>query len=361
MFCKVVDNFGDIGVSWRLARQLADEHGVQVHLWVDDMALAQRFAGAGHPGVQLLHWQEATRFASAATVVIETFGCGLPPAYQACMQARRTHWVNVDYLSAEDWVTGFHGQPSPQANGLVRHYFYPGFHAQTGGLIRERDLVVMQEAAVAHAAAFWQSLGLIPDPQRLQLSLFCYPHAPMRALLQSFREAQRPVRVLVPESVAPALAAAMALPALPVGERLLWGQCELCVIPFLSQTDYDRLLHLCDLNFVRGEDSWIRAIWAGKPMIWLPYQQTEETHLQKLAAFLQCYTEGSPATFASMLDSTMQAWATGRWQAGQTQSLLTGLDTWKTHAQQFATRLSQQPDLATNLVIFIEKLRASRV
>lgn len=38
IFCSVVDNYGDIGVTWRLARQLAAEHDLDVRLWVDDLA-----------------------------------------------------------------------------------------------------------------------------------------------------------------------------------------------------------------------------------------------------------------------------------------------------------------------------------
>ncbi|MEO7887531.1 MAG: elongation factor P maturation arginine rhamnosyltransferase EarP, partial [Polaromonas sp.] len=35
IFCKVIDNFGDIGVCWRLAADLASR-GHKVRLWVDD-------------------------------------------------------------------------------------------------------------------------------------------------------------------------------------------------------------------------------------------------------------------------------------------------------------------------------------
>ncbi|HET9045379.1 MAG TPA: elongation factor P maturation arginine rhamnosyltransferase EarP, partial [Casimicrobiaceae bacterium] len=35
VFCKVVDNFGDAGVCWRLARQLVAEHDLAVTLWID--------------------------------------------------------------------------------------------------------------------------------------------------------------------------------------------------------------------------------------------------------------------------------------------------------------------------------------
>ena len=36
VFCRVIDNFGDIGVCWRLARQLAGDFALHVRLWVDD-------------------------------------------------------------------------------------------------------------------------------------------------------------------------------------------------------------------------------------------------------------------------------------------------------------------------------------
>lgn len=355
LFCKVVDNFGDIGVSWRLAHQLAAEHGIYIRLWVDDLALAQQFAGAGHAHIQLQHWAENTDFSEAVPVVIETFSCGLPEAYQQQMRKQASLWVNVDYLSAERWVESFHAQPSPQANGLLRHFFYPGFTSGTGGLLREASLPALQ------AQARWSDLGLTAAPGRLTLSLFCYAHAPLAALVDSLQASAVPVRVFVPHTVAPLLAKALDTPVLQVGDRLQRQQCEFLVIPFLSQTDYDRLLCLCDLNFVRGEDSWIRALWAGKPMIWLPYQQSEDAHLLKLNAFMAHYLLAADAGLSDVIHNAMLAWAQGAWQAQHWQALLTALPQFALHASAFKVSQSQQHDLATNLVIFIEKCRTHRV
>lgn len=355
MFCKVVDNFGDIGFSWRLARQIADEHGFKVRLWVDDLALAQRFSGLGHPLVTLQLWATDTVFPPAAEVVIETFGCGLPEAYQLSMLSQRNTWVNVDYLSAESWVEGFHAQPSPQSNGLIRYFFYPGFTEATGGLLRERSIDVLQTECC------WQDLGLEPTTGKLNISLFCYAHAPLAALIESLRISSHPVRVLVPQTVAPILASVLNAPNLQIGDSVQHSQAEFVIIPFLSQSDYDRLLYLCDLNFVRGEDSWIRALWAGKPMIWLPYQQSEETHLVKLKAFMQHYLVQTQLPLADVIQTAMLAWAQGTWQARDWEALLTQLPRFKAQAQAFKLSQSQQLDLATNLVIFIEKCRAHRV
>lgn len=355
IFCKVVDNFGDIGVSWRLARQLAEEHGLHIHLWVDDLALAEHFAGAGHTRITLKHWTEHADFRQVADVVIETFGCGLPEAYQQLMLQQRSSWVNVDYLSAESWVEGFHVQPSPQPSGLIKYFFYPGFTEATGGLLRETSLSGLQ------AQSSWQDLGIEPAPGKINVSLFCYAHAPLAALVDSLKVSSQPVRLLVPQTVAPLLSQVLNIPVLQVGDRVQKGQCTFVVIPFLSQADYDRLLYLCDFNFVRGEDSWIRALWAGKPMIWLPYQQSEQTHLVKLKAFIQHYLAQAEAPLAAVIQHAMQAWAQGSWQVTDWESLLSVLPQFRLHAQAFKLHQSKQVDLATNLVIFIEKCRTHRV
>jgi uncharacterized repeat protein (TIGR03837 family) len=365
IFCRVVDNFGDIGVSWRLACQLADEHGIAIRLWVDDIALASRFSGAGHAAVTLMPWTDESSFSHAAEVVIETFSCGLPPAYQQLM-SEKTVWLNIDYLSAEDWVIGFHGRPSPQANGLNRYFFYPGFDEQTGGLLREQFLPELALQAGQSTTAAWQRLGLPAMPEVINVSLFCYAHAPLQALLACLAASPQPVRLIVPETLAPLVAQAlepqmMVQPALAAGQATQYQQCNITVIPFLSQIDYDLLLALCDLNFVRGEDSWIRAIWAAKPMVWLPYQQSENTHLQKLDAFLQHYLAAASDELKAVSRSLMQAWAAGEWSAAHWQDFIAHRQGLLQHAQHYARQLSQQPDLATKVVIFIEKLRANRV
>ena len=67
IFCSVVDNYGDIGVCWRLARQLSSELEQSVRLWVDDLASFRHSAAAsilrlsrsGLRGVEVRHWGAA--------------------------------------------------------------------------------------------------------------------------------------------------------------------------------------------------------------------------------------------------------------------------------------------------------------
>ncbi|PFW58341.1 elongation factor P maturation arginine rhamnosyltransferase EarP, partial [Bacillus sp. AFS075960] len=111
-------------VCWRLARQLADEHGWQVRLLVDDLHTFVRLVPEVDPdavrqtihGIAIEHWHaEVGDTLEIADVVIEAFACELPAAYLAAMarRARRPVWINLEYLSAEDWVADFHLRPSP--------------------------------------------------------------------------------------------------------------------------------------------------------------------------------------------------------------------------------------------------------
>ncbi len=145
IFCKIVDNFGDIGVCWRLAKQLHDEHGLTIRLWIDDLSVAQKIIPQLDIGlnqqvvdkITVLKWHAGADFTKTADVVIEAFTCELPTAYVSAMTQKKSKWINLEYLSAESWVADFHAKPSPQANGLTRYFYFPGFTDDTGGLIRE--------------------------------------------------------------------------------------------------------------------------------------------------------------------------------------------------------------------------------
>jgi len=79
-------------------------------------------------------------------------------------------------------------------------------------------------------------------------------------------------------------------------------------VPFVEQERYDELLWLCDINFVRGEDSFVRAQWAGKPFIWHIYPQHDGVHLQKLRAFMKLYGAGLPAETSQAMHSLWNTW-----------------------------------------------------
>ncbi len=171
VFTRVVDNFGDVGVSWRLARLLAREHGKRVRLWLDDLTVLAKLRPEIDSsrdrqqlsGVEVARLAEPFTLDSVADVVVETFGCDPPAAYVEAMAQRgaRPRWINLEYLSAEEWIEGSHALPSPNPRlPLVKHFFFPGFTAKTGGLLREESLLRRRDEFQADEgaqAAFWRS------------------------------------------------------------------------------------------------------------------------------------------------------------------------------------------------------------
>jgi uncharacterized repeat protein (TIGR03837 family) len=121
-------------------------------------------------------------------------------------------------------------------------------------------------------------------------------------------------------------------------------------LPFLSQPDYDQLLRDCDINFVRGEDSWVRAIWAGKPFIWQPYVQAEDTHITKLNAFLDVFYAN--LNLKNMLQKAHGYWSAGHMPNDVWNEYLTHLPAISHHTLQQRNQLAKQTDLAAKMVIF---------
>ncbi|HKS15233.1 MAG TPA: elongation factor P maturation arginine rhamnosyltransferase EarP [Pseudomonas sp.] len=366
IFCSVVDNYGDIGVTWRLARQLAAEHQMAVRLWVDDLApfvrlCPQADAGAAaqwQQGVEVRQWPAAWQPAVPADVVIGAFACQLPAEYVEAMRVRPTRslWLNLEYLSAEDWVEGCHGLPSPQPNGLRKVFFFPGFTERTGGLLREASLLARREAFEqdpSARSAFLQGLGVRPRPGVRLISLFAYENPQLGNWLDALATADQPSHVLVPEGrILGDVCGWLGEPLLGVGEVRQRGALTMQILPFVSQDDYDRLLWSSDFNAVRGEDSFVRAQWAARPMLWHIYLQEDNAHWEKLDAFLAIYRQGLSAPAEAALVGLWRAWNMDRDPGPAWREALLHWDELRQHARQWCARLAAQPDLAMALVHF---------
>jgi len=372
IFCKVIDNYGDIGVAARLARQLVDEHKVTVRLWVDDLhafkrlwpQISVREDSQCCQGVEVRVWREPFAAAIPAQVVVEAFGCALPAAYLQAMsvQAPPAVWINLEYLSAEPWVKSHHALPSPHPLlPLTKYFFFPGYEKGTGGVLCERDLARRREHfQQTQIPAFWQSLGVeTPPPSALCVSMFAYENAALPALLEAWCESAQRVICFIPEGrVVPQLAAWLGESDLPVGTVRYRGSLELRILPFLNQHDYDRLLWACDINFVRGEDSCVRAQWAQKPFIWQPYSQAENAHWDKLDALNRLYVEALPQAEARAVTALWRAW-NGRGDLPQAWAgFMQVKPAIEAHATTWTARLEATGDLAANLVAFVEDREA---
>jgi uncharacterized repeat protein (TIGR03837 family) len=322
IFCTIIDNFGDVGFCWRLARQLVNEHGLEVRLWVDDLSILSQIEPAIDvdedqqclQGVEVCCWQKSFARTHPADVVIETFACTLPDNYILAMAdlPQQPVWINLEYLSAENWTLDCHCLPSFHPHlSLTKYFFFPGFVEGTGGLLLEKNLLPARVSFNSISQdIFLQELGLQSRREgELCISLFCYDNAPIEELLSAWVISDVPIRVLVPQhSVNNAIGMFFGIDSPTAGQVLQSAKLQVCIIPFLEQDKYDQLLWTCDINFVRGEDSFVRAQWAERVFIWNIYPQTEQSHQLKLEAFLNLYTERMSPEMSVAVFSLWNAW-----------------------------------------------------
>jgi uncharacterized repeat protein (TIGR03837 family) len=370
IFCAVVDNFGDIGVCWRLARQLAAEHGWQVRVFVDDLHAFQRLCRAIDVGVArqtvegiaIEHWHEPAHAGDTlevADVVIEAFACELPPAYIAAMARRERApiWINLEYLSGEDWVADFHLRPSPHPRyPLTKTFFFPGLGTGTGGVLKERGLDAAREAFESSREtrdAWWRSATgePQPDPEATVISLFAYENPAIGTLLEQWRDQAEPTVLLVPEGrISGAVARFFGLTSFSAGARAERGGLRAHALAFTEQPAYDALLWASHVNFVRGEDSFVRAQWARRPFVWQIYPQSDNVHLQKLDAALAHYAAALPKAARASMERFWHAWNGGgepNWS-----DFCRHRAVFETRAATWAHELAAVGDLAGNLANF---------
>ena len=378
IFCRVIDNFGDIGICWRLAADLA-ARGHRVRLWADDASALAWMAPGGCAGVQVLHWTTPLAPSNLnafddhpGDVLIEGFGCHIAPeliAYSTriyCRSGQKPVWINLEYLSAEAYTERNHALPSTlsvaqggPAAGWTKWFFYPGFTLMSGGLLREPGLA--QRQAAFDRAAWLGNLGITPQAETL-VSLFCYEPPALPGLLRELADTGvngQPARLLVAAGRAQravssaALAVGLEAPKIS-NEKGLCGRkyeghlLSISYLPLLTQADFDHLLWACDLNFVRGEDSVVRALWAGKPLVWQIYPQSDGVHHAKLDAFLDML--GAPPSLRAFHQ---------RWNADTPTPAggLAHLPAWQKTADDTLAKLVAQDDLTTRLLQFVEKNR----
>lgn len=350
LFCRVIDNFGDAGVCWRLARRLLALGVGSVRLVTDHPDVLALIAPEAGSIVRVAEWNAFEREAAApgfdpAELVIESFGCRLPEAYDEALAKKRAaakaagrtppFYLNLDYLSAEDWVEESHDVVGlhPRLD-LPKLWFFPGFTARTGGVVIEDGLMEAQAHFLSSERdAFLSSLGA--DPARRTLFVFCYPVNRVETIAEGLRLAPAPWSVLIAPGAA--------------GDRLegLLSQADRSRIlpvrtPFLPQTEFDRLLWASDAAVIRGEDSFVRAQLAATPLLWSTYPTEDGAHRVKLDAWLGRFAPSLPEGLREDYVRASNDWLEG------------ALD-----AKAFANLLVRAPELARGFRAWREGLLAN--
>lgn len=363
LFCTVIDNFGDIGVSWRLACELRARLGVEVWLWLDDLSALRQLvpdAPAALPdcchGIHLAAWREGTDADLSAApppdIVIETFACTLPPNVLQIVRRCRPLWLNWEYLSAEEWAVRSHAMPSLQADGSAKYFWQMGFTEAGGGLLREADYAEKKRLfdarkqsespttlhfyAFGYAADIWADWCAVWQQSGRAITLHL-AGSPIQNSLNAFRQPENPAQ---PHS----------------------GSLKTVNAPFVPQARFDEQLWAADLLMIRGEDSFIRAQYAAKPFFWHIYPQAELAHLDKLDAFWQLYWQTVPASGSLKTAHTALSYELNGAQrlsdserAAHWRTLLDNLSEWQHAADCWQQYLFGQSDAVSRLACFIAK------
>jgi uncharacterized repeat protein (TIGR03837 family) len=354
IFCQIVDNYGDAGVCWRLARSLTSLHGQEVRIFCDDLPTLNLLASGVAPEIKrridIQPW-EASHHNSrhpvqAPDIVIEAFGCDLPERYLAglLIAPKKPIIINLEYLSAEPWITDFHGKPSPQTHGIPKYFFFPGFQPNAGGILIDptpQESSLTKQHIPASLRTSWELLR----PNTKRISVFSYPGAPLFNWLEDLGKQDENVDIVLTHGQLEQLQLSSGQPTQPIS---LPNSIQLISIPFVSQDEYDWVLAQCDCNIVRGEDSFVRAQLAGKPFIWHIYPQEDRAHEVKLAAFLDLYLEEASQELKQAVMGAM-AW-------GMPSQWIQSIHAWDAHSKAWrADLLKKQVDggLAARLISFV--------
>lgn len=356
IFCDIVDNFGDAGVCWRLAKRFAQtspsSYRDSIRLFCDDLNLLDLLAGGkaqaiGHDlGIEILPWSKSVETSSKAEesvtpdLVIEAFGCDLPDLYLKKISSNPNCIIlNLEYLSAEDWIESHHGLPSPGI-GLKKYFFFPGFTAGSGRLLKG-PLPNADSPVPQSLHRVWERTR--QDNQTLKICLFCYDTPEMQEFVKSLIDTDKHIDLLACQGQTQELTRRLNV-------DLSQDHCRVLELPFVSQEDFDWLLAHTDLNIVRGEDSFVRAQWAAKPMIWQIYPQQDQVHLLKLEAFLNKYCSNTSAQTTSLIREAMLMKPPSSW-LDQLERLDQHAKSWRNYLED----LHDDGDLAIQIREFLKR------
>lgn len=361
LFCTVIDNFGDVGVAWRLARELRMRLNARVFLWLDDWSILNLIAPYWHDDeIIVLPWQEGKTLnlqgIDVPDVVIETFACSLPDEVIQTIRSQAAIWLNWEYLSAEDWAVRTHLMPSIQHDGTTKFFWQMGFLPETGGLLRESDYQTRYR------------LHQNKQPEKYLPSrwlIFAYDDVVWTKWAKCWQVLQQPIQlVLASEQVLHRLQADGVLPLNVfsgcreyVSGCLTWELAH-----FVPQSDFDELLWNCDGLIVRGEDSFVRAQLAGKPFFWHIYPQENLAHLDKLQAFWRLPQRAFPMpmevhlAFEGLSGELNGAWVlTDEVRLHHWRVLLANWQAWQAQAKAWQSFLWQQDDAVSRLQQFLQQ------
>lgn len=359
IFCDPIDNYGDVGFCWRLARELVDRFNCSVVFRTRDVDLACKFAQNSEEIKETIFisgWDESKNDEKPpADFLLAGFSCALPESTisRIMVKDKKPILINIEYLSAENWVESFHGKPSiDNIEGMKIFFYFPGFTEKTGGLLREKSVFQSGDNNRSREKYFSGKFHFFENSDKFTIFIFSYEAPWIKNLLNLWIKSNKPVRlVVIDKKIIKNISCVIGLDFNEQGSYQ-FGNLEIVVLPFLSHFDFDVLLNISDFNIVRGEDSLVRALWAMKPFLWDIYKQENDDHLNKLFSFNEILTKKWPHRIAEIYFDLSLRWNTGKFSQKDWVELVKEIDLFKYNIENYVEKLKNQEDMATSLMKF---------
>lgn len=280
IFCQVIDNYGDVGVAYRLAREFKRVYPNKklrfVINQIEELNLIRK-----SENIEVILYKDISKIENSADLIIESFGCEIPKEYMDKALKNAKLIINLEYFSAEKWVDDFHLQESFLGGNLKKYFFIPGLSEKSGGILLDNEFLERKKKVEANKEYYLEKFG-IKEKYDLIGSIFSYKKN-FDSLIEELKKLDKKIILLILSEKTQK----NFIKYFDNGNN--YDKIKFVKLPFFTYDKYEELLALCDFNLVRGEDSFVRALLLGKPFLWHIYPQDENTHIKKLESFLEKY------------------------------------------------------------------------
>ena len=305
IFCEIIDNFGDIGVVYRISKELKKIfQNVRIRMVLNRLeefkAINKKVKDIDFQEIDGLicvtekYVKENAETFGTADVFIEAFGCNVPEEYIKRAKENSKLWINLEYLSGEKWIEDFHLCESLIDSKTLKKIFYmPGFSEKSGGVIIDSGFLERKEYGKNNREEVLKKYFPNVDiKDKLIGTVFSYEKN-FDNLLEVLKDYEREtLLILMGEKTQKSFSEILQKKLREnFGKIVKYGKITMMYADFLSQEEYEEVISAADFNFTRGEDSFVRGILLEKPFMWHIYLQEEKAHMDKIKAFTERFRE----------------------------------------------------------------------
>lgn len=305
IFCEIIDNFGDIGVVYRISKELKKIfQNVRIRIVLNRLeefkAINKKVKDTDYQEIDGLicvtekYVKENIETFGVSDVFIEAFGCNVPEEYVKAAKENSKLWINLEYLSGEKWIEDFHLCESLiDSKTLKKIFFMPGFSEKSGGVIIDSGFLErMKYGKENRDEVFKKYFKDFDLKDKFIGTVFSYEKN-FENLLETLKNYKKEtVLLLMGEKTQKSFSEILKKNLTEdYGNIVKYGKITMIYSDFFSQEEYEEIISASDFNFTRGEDSFVRGIILGKPFMWHIYLQEEKAHMDKIKAFTERFKE----------------------------------------------------------------------